>query len=221
MRTPCEHRPKWMGIAPRAEGVSPLAEIDRKLAGDLTLDDLVSMKDQLLQMVGAGDGAAKFATGARLARVNLRLRGHQEAQLQNSDWQRYFIGAAKRLLDESTFALLTREAEMRAAEAASPKTSLPNPQPALSAPLSAPVVRAKFLPPRAAQQAPPLVARVHELVSAAAQRPMKFDPTALFREFGREQVIGLWNMLAPERRPETAAEFRELLRRGKEAAGGG
>jgi hypothetical protein len=46
---------------------------------------------------------------------------------------------------------------------------------------------------------------------AAVSVPMRFDPTPLFREFGREFVIEFWRSLPAEERATTGSGFRNQL----------
>jgi hypothetical protein len=152
------------------------------------------MKDQLLKLIA--DTNQQAAIGPRLARVNLRIRALAEAQAQQpKDWCRHFFEAASRLLDPGTFEILKREATRRENEGV-------RQQPAPPSPAGPPT------PPAQEPQAP---ARLANLAEVAAVRAIKFDPTRLFKEFGREKVLTLWAGLLPEDRPETAAGLRRLL----------
>lgn len=185
-----------------------LAWVDGQLEKPLSVEALRTIKDLLLRAVTA-QPRQQLPYSLRIARVNLKLSelAQREDSSRRESWPRNFVVAAKRLLDPDAFAMLSREADLRTAEER--PVALP-----------APVAIEPPHPPPSAATPPParpnLTARVHELVSVASNRPMRFDPTTLFREFGREKVLALWNMLPAERRPDTAAAFRAILRKGEE-----
>jgi hypothetical protein len=191
---------------PASAPLSPIPAADRALADpNASVAELRGLRDRLLAWI-AEDKSRSFETGMRLARVKERIRDLERAAGTDSgkDWLRIFFEVAARLLDEPTMLLLKRETDLRRAE------SLPKGPPSSASPLP-PSANALPAEPVKSQR---LTVPVHCLVSAATNRPMKFDPTPLFREFGREKVLGLWNMLAPENRPETGHQFREMLRKG-------
>ncbi len=187
-----------------------IRRIDKALGGDLSSEALRGYKDELLVLL-ADEPAATAQLTPRIARLNLRLKSAAESGdlgaseiLQREAWSKLFFQAAKRLLDPNTFDILCREANARRDEAQAARSVVQPP------PKSAPKPVVVSQNPKPAPP-PPLVARVHELVSSATNRPLKFDPTRLFREFGRDRVLGVWNLLPAEKRPETANEFRNLL----------
>lgn len=177
------------------EGV--VKRIDGELVRALTVDALRALKDELLALL-AEEPSAQAQITPRISRVNLRLRTAAEkgdgdlAELfRAQSFHAQFYEVAKRMLEPAVFKILCREASQRRDDA----------------------VRIE-LPPRPEEPAPaptPLVAPLHRLVLAANHQPIKFDPTRLFKEFGRERVLATWNLLPAESRPETAAEFRRIL----------
>ncbi len=211
-------------VPQRSAKQGELDRIDAMLQGELSVERLRSLKDQLLQLVAA-DPSGNGIYNPRIARINLRLDAHKENLTEGAGRQAQFLGdfydAAQRLLDAQVFDMLCR-----AARAESPRLPpalpvppappceepAPLPEPRVFSRLKATAserVRAKSPAP----SSPPLAVPMHELVVAANHRPLRFDPTALFKEYGRERVLATWNCLPSEQRPETAAGLREILRR--------
>jgi len=193
-------------------------QIDQVLdGGKLTKQDLLAIKDEMLALIVA-DKAMAFEAGSRIARVNAQSQSlnDQSALRDETDrrpdddagFQRLFFEAARRLLKPEVFEMLCRDADNRRNEINAIRvaraTSIPLPPPDISPPTVS-------IERKTAKTATPLKAPVHRLVTEATNRPMKFDPTALFKEFGRERVLATWNMCTPETRPETAADFRRML----------
>lgn len=204
-----------------------LSRIDERLDGEdaIPVGDLRAMKDELLRFIAA-EPSAQAHFSPRIARLNLRLRELAEAgdaaavaglrtrdpaskDAERGGFYGQFYAAAERLLDGAAFSMLCREAEARESERRAAKPQ-PRPAPFRPAPLR------MAAPPR--NQLIPRPARANELASSAAGRPIKFDPSQLFREFGRERVLAAWGACAPENRPETAAAFRALLLLGEAAS---
>lgn len=198
-----------------------LSEIDAALSGELSVEGLRALKDELLSWVSHDVRYQPFTT-ARQSRINLRLRALAEAAnaAERPSFEAAFVASAKRLLEPAVYDIICRDAmETRPPGARVSSVSIPAPAPPPPLPPLSPAAKpsapaeAKKPPQAAAKADRGLTAPIHRLVVAAQHRPLKFDPTTLFREFGRERVLATWNMLPAERRPETAAEFRKILAR--------
>lgn len=167
-----------------------VAEVDRALSGAPSKVTLLAFKDRLLIEMASNKGLA-YPLGLRLARINARMK--MSYVEDTTTWERCFVHVAKQLLPLATVKVLQRAAEAMLEESRQQAEEE--------------LVRAETREARRKAEA-----ETHVLQNRAASSPLKFDPTALFREFGRESVLAVWGKLLPEHRPETAAEFRRLLK---------
>jgi hypothetical protein len=191
-----------------------LTQIDDALDGELTTEELNQFKDELLTMISKDPQAQVFAS-ARLARIKMRLKEVAALnvrtvteQAQKKQFHLLFYESANRLLDPTVFEMLLRDTKVKQAEVTLQEGITAKVETVSKSLNKQTKIKASNSIPES------LSAPIHRLVVSAQNKPLKFDPTSLFKEFGRERVLATWNMLPAEKRPETAHEFRLILQYG-------